>query len=90
MNTLDFLTQLRRAISEFTDSISNLEESSLDEMRDDILKFELAASYYNLIEYYFRDTNIPGDTNIMSQDELQIVIDKLNNIMDSYLYTDFS
>ena len=90
MSIIDFLTQLRRAISEFTELISNTEKETVTDRRDQILKFELSIMYYEIIEFYFRDTDISGDENIMTQEEIQIVIDKLNNIMNSYLYTDFS
>lgn len=90
MSIIDFLIQLRRTISEFTETISDSEKETLSNRRGSILKFELAIMYYKLIEYYFRDTNITEDGNIMTQEEVQIVIDKLNNIMGSYLYTDFS
>ena len=90
MSIIDFLTQLNRAISEFTELISNTEKETVTDRRDQILKFELSIMYYEIIEFYFRDTDIPGDENIMTQEEIQVVIDKLNNIMDTYLYTDFS
>lgn len=90
MNIIDFLIQLRRSISEFTETTSNTEKETVTDRRDQVLKFELAIMYYNIIEYYFRDTGVVGDENIMTQEEIQIVIDKLNNIMDTYLYTDFS
>jgi len=90
MSIVDFLTQLRRSISEFTEAISNEEKETVCNRRDLILKFELAIIYYSIIEFYFRDTKISTDENIMTQEEIQIVIDKLNNIIGTYLFTDFS
>ena len=90
MSIIDFLANLRREISVFTEKITDQEDNSIYDRRDDILKFELALMYYAVIEYYFRDPGITGDDNIMEQAEIQIVIDKLNNIMSTYLYTDFS
>ena len=89
MSIVDFLTQLRRTVSEFTELTSNTEKETITDRRDEILKFELAIMYYKIIEFYFRDINITTDENIMTQVEIQVVIDKLNNIMDTYLYTDF-
>jgi hypothetical protein len=88
MTLIDFLLKLRREISLFTERIADLEGITVEERREEILKFELAIMYYEIIEYYFRGTGIPDDQNIMEPEELQIVLDKLNNIMNTYLYID--
>lgn len=88
MTLVDFIINLRREVSLFSERIADLEGKTVEERREEILKFELAIMYYDLIEYYFRGTGIPGDQNIMEPEELQTVIDKLNNIMDTYLYLD--
>jgi hypothetical protein len=90
MDILDFLLELDREISVFTESISNTESITVNDRRDDILKYELALMYYSVITFYFRETGISSDQNIMEQEEIQVVIDKLNNIMGTYLYTDYS
>ncbi len=90
MSILDFLTQLRIDINNFTKDVVTQENKTTTDRRFYILKYELAMMYYTIIEFYFRDINIPDDDNIMTQEELQTVIDKLNNIMGTDLYTDFS
>jgi hypothetical protein len=91
MSIVNFLLQLRREISLYTSSIKDIENTITDDNRYlKILKFETALSLYKVIEYYFTNTSISGDENCMTQDEINVVISKLNNIMDTYLYTDFT
>jgi hypothetical protein len=90
MSIINFLIALRREVSVFTDTTLDRESLTYDNRRLNIINQILVSSYYRLLEYYFRTTDITGDTNFFTEDEIREVIDRLNNIMKTYLYTDFS
>lgn len=90
MSVIDFLIALRREVSIFTENTADNERLSNEERRLACLSQDLVVAYYKLIEFYFRDINIPGDENFFTESEIQVAIDKLNNIMKTYLHTDFS
>lgn len=90
MMIVDFLIALRREVSVFTENTLEKESLTHDDRRLGIISQDLVGAYYRLLEYYFRGTGISGDTNFFTEDEIREVIDKLNNIMKTYLYTDFS
>ena len=87
MTVENFILNLRRAISEFSEFNSNKENTLIKEPRHRELRYQTAISLYQIIEFYF-DTTISTDENIMTEAEIQVIIDKLNNIMDTQLYVD--
>lgn len=90
MTIVNFLVALKSAVSSFTEETSDTENITLENRRLRILDQNLVVSYYKLIDYYFRDTDISSDENFFTESEIREVIDKLNNIMKTYLYTDFT
>lgn len=88
MSTADFLLNLDRQIGEFIDTVNTTETKTANERRLMMLKVTFAGIYYNIIQFYFRDTGISTDQNVMTTSEIQVVIDKLNNIMNTYLSVD--
>ena len=62
----------------------NKKDSELDQNRVILL-----AAYVEMITYYLRDT-LTGDDNWCDADEAQLVVDHINNIMNSHYYLDFS
>lgn len=89
MSVVDFLLNLRRAVSLYTNSITSIENITLTERRLNILKLNMVLAYYEILESYF-NTIISGDDNFYTETECQVAIDKLNNILDTYLYVDFN
>lgn len=90
MSIIDFLIALRREVSIFTDTTLDKESLTHSDRRLGIISQNLVSAYYRILEYYFRDTGISGDANFFTEAEIGEVINKLNNIMKTYLYTDFS
>lgn len=89
MSSIEFLSELDHQISLFTGSTLTRESKTLENRRLNIINQNLVYAYYKIITDYFNVT-ISGDENFFTEDELRQVIDRLNNIMKTYLYTDFS
>lgn len=89
MSSIEFLSELDHQISLFTGVTLSNESLTLENRRLRIINQNLVYAYYKIIKDYFNVT-ISGDENFFTEDELRQVIDRLNNIMKTYLYTDFS
>lgn len=87
---MSFISDLNLSISNYTKSVADTEALTVVNRRDLVLKYTLALMYYDVLKLYLTDTGIIGDTNIVTAQEIQTVIDKLNNIMGTYLFTDFN
>lgn len=85
MSIADFLLNLDRSVSEYTEHITTTESSTVTDRRLLMLKMINVSILYNLLIFYFRNTGISSDQNMMTSDEIKLVISKLNNIMDTYL-----
>lgn len=85
MSEADFLLNLNRAVSEYTEYVTTTESITVNERRLLMLKMINVSLLYDIIVFYFRETGISIDENIMTEEEIQIIISKLNNIMDTYL-----
>jgi|WetSurSiteA1Bulk_404760.scaffolds.fasta_scaffold67923_2 hypothetical protein len=59
----------------------------------DIIFNEIIISYLRMYVYmlniYFDIIDL-NDTNILTEDEIQIILDRVNHIMDTDLYVDFT
>lgn len=86
MSTADFLLNLNRAVSEYTEYVTTTETKTFNDRRLLMIKMVNVSLLYDTLIFYFRDTGITSDQNIMTTDEIQIVINKLNNILGTYLY----
>jgi hypothetical protein len=84
MTVNDFLIALRRAVSVYAEKISNKDVKSQEERRLDCLFLCYMASYHDVIEFYYNGNDITG-TNILSLEDITIVLDKFNNITGEYL-----
>lgn len=89
MTIIDFLLNLRRAVSIYTSIITDQENLTVTNRRLNIIKLNMVISYYEILESYF-NTVITGDDNFFTEEEIQTIIDKINNIMETYLYVDFT
>ena len=86
MSEADFLLNLNRAVSEYTEYVTTTESKTSSERRLLMLKMINVSLLYNILTFYFRENGITSDQNIMTTSEIQIVINKLNNILGTYLY----
>jgi hypothetical protein len=85
MTINDFLLALRRAVSVYTNKISNTETPTQEERRLNILYLNYAIIYYDILEFYYTSTGITGDINILTDEDILIVLDKFNIITEEYL-----
>jgi hypothetical protein len=88
MSIENFLLNLDREISRYTEYTTTKESKTVNERRLLMLKLINVNLLYKIITFYFNDTGISSDENIMTSDEIQIIINKINNLMGTYLEVD--
>jgi hypothetical protein len=84
MTVSDFLLALRRAINVYTEEISNQDVLTQEERRLNCLFLNYAVAYYDILEFYYNTNDITG-VNIISIDDITIVLDKFNIVTGEYL-----
>lgn len=89
MDETTFLNTLREEFNSFTLDNAIITSKSLENKRLYNIKQILAYAYYDIL-YKYINKEYDADNNFFSEIILNEIIEKINNIMDSYLYADFS
>ena len=86
MSIANFLLELNRAVSVYTSDMMINKSKNIDERRLQSLKLLNISMLYDVIQFYFREDSSITSDNIMTDEEIQLIISKINNLMGTYLY----